>query len=100
MLPWRRLTIVQLISLASCIQLDACTPNFIIQEHPSLDNKWDLGHEYLIKPCEIKGGYIEIPKGPGLGIEVNEESIRKLSYEGDWKSPLLYFEDDKSLGDW
>ncbi|WP_281888805.1 galactonate dehydratase [Paenibacillus sp. YYML68] len=87
------------ISLASCLQLDACTPNFLIQEHPTLDEKWDLGVGYLKQPFVIEDGYIEVPKGPGLGIEVNEDFLREQQYAGDWETPRYYYEDG-SLAEW
>ncbi len=33
--------------------------------------------ELVTKPFELKDGRIEIPSGPGLGIEVNEETVKK-----------------------
>lgn len=39
---------------------------------------WQEGAERLTKePLQIKGGYVEIPKKPGLGIEVDREQIEK-----------------------
>ncbi|MFD0678008.1 MULTISPECIES: galactonate dehydratase [unclassified Paenibacillus] len=87
------------ISLASCLQLDACTPNFLIQEHPSLHEKWDLGAGYLKKPFVIEDGYIKLPEGPGLGIEIVEESLVERAYPGDWDTPRLYHEDG-SYAEW
>ncbi|MBO7214248.1 MAG: galactonate dehydratase, partial [Clostridia bacterium] len=34
------------ISLASCLQLDTCIPNFLVQEHPGNPDKSDLGVGY------------------------------------------------------
>ncbi|MGG1553974.1 galactonate dehydratase [Paenibacillus ferrarius] len=87
------------ISLASCLQLDACTPNFLIQEHPTLDEKWDLGVGFLKKPFVIEDGYIDLPEGPGLGIEVNEDFLREQRYSGDWETPRYYYEDG-ALAEW
>lgn len=87
------------VSLAACLQVDACTPNFLIQEHPTLDEGWDLGEGYLKEPFNIVDGYIELTNKPGLGIEVDEEFVRKQQFAGDWQTPLLYHEDG-SLGDW
>lgn len=88
------------ISLASCLQLAACTPNFLIQEHPSLDNEWDLGAGYLKEQFKIEDGYIRIPKGSGLGIEVDEEMVKQRSFDGSWETPRTYHSDDGSVGDW
>ncbi|TBL75803.1 galactonate dehydratase [Paenibacillus thalictri] len=87
------------ISLASCLQLDACTPNFLIQEHPSLHEKWDLGVGYLKNPFVIENGYISLPQGPGLGIEVIDEALIERAYPGDWDTPRLYYEDG-SFAEW
>ena len=87
------------ISLASCLQLDACAPNFLIQEHPSLANGWDRGEGYLKNPFKIVNGYIEVPKGPGLGIEVDEDVVRERAYAGDWDSPR-FFHEDGTVADW
>lgn len=87
------------ISLAACLQLDACIPNFLVQEHPGNPDKSDLGVGYIKNPFVIKDGYIELPKGPGLGIELDEEALQDKLYDGSWSTPRLYFEDG-SLADW
>ncbi len=88
------------ISLAACLQVDACIPNFLAQEYLGLDNGWDRGKEYLLKPFEVKGGYIDVPTGHGLGIEVDEQALIEMAYGGNWESPLLFNKDDGSLADW
>ncbi|HEU4754235.1 MAG TPA: galactonate dehydratase, partial [Armatimonadota bacterium] len=80
------------ISLAACLQLDACIPNFLVQEQVS------LGEGYLREAFRVVDGYIPLPTGPGLGIELDDEAVAAL--EGhDWKSPRVYHEDG-SVGDW
>ena len=76
------------ISLAACLQVDACTQNFLCQEHPTHPEKWDLGEGYLKKPFVIENGYIAVPDGPGLGIEVDEDVVRERQNEGTWDSPV------------
>jgi galactonate dehydratase len=87
------------VSLAACLQLDACTPNFLIQEHPTLDDRSDLGHGILKKPFQIVDGYIQLPEGPGLGIELDEEALQDKLFAGDWDTPRLYHPDG-SVADW
>ncbi|MBR5295600.1 MAG: galactonate dehydratase [Clostridia bacterium] len=87
------------ISLASCIQLDTCIPNFLVQEHPGNPDKSDLGVGYITEPFEIKDGYIDVPKKPGLGIELDEKAIADKIYDGKWSTPRLYHEDG-SVADW
>ena len=77
---------------AASLQLDTCIPNFIIQEYCS------LGEGTLKEPFQIKDGYIDIPEKPGLGIELDEEAIKKRPYKPK-DFPLLFHEDD-SVADW
>lgn len=81
------------ISLAAGIQLAAAIPNFLCQEQVS------LGAGYLKRPFQVKDGYVEIPRGPGLGIELDEEALaNKMGH--DWKNREAYDEFDGSVVDW
>jgi galactonate dehydratase len=81
------------IALAACLQVDACTPNFLCQERVT------FGEGYLKKPFELKDGHIDLPTGPGLGIEVDEDALAAQQYDGDWSNPRLTH-DDGSVADW
>jgi galactonate dehydratase len=81
------------IALAACLQVDACTPNFLCQEQVS------LGEGYLRKPFVLKDGHIDVPLGPGLGIEVDEAALADKLYDGSNENPRLWHEDG-SLADW
>ena len=60
------------ISLAAGIQLAASIPNFLCQEQVS------LGEGYLKKPFTVREGYLDLPTGPGLGIELDERRLAEL----------------------
>lgn len=81
------------VALAVCIQIDACTPNFLCQEQAS------LGEGLLKQPFKVVDGYIEIPKGPGLGIEIDEEALKENLYDGTWETPT-YDLPDGSIAEW
>ena len=87
------------VSLAACLQVDATTPNFLIQEFPSLDDGADLGVGILTTPFCLEDGSITVPNGPGLGIEVDEDGVRERAYSGDWTTPR-FTHPDGSHGDW
>lgn len=81
------------ISLAAGIQLAAAVPNFLCQEHRT------LGEGYLKVPFAVKNGYVDVPTGPGLGIELDEDAVaKKIGH--DWRSTESYDEDDGSVADW
>lgn len=61
------------ISTATCIQLDACIPNFGLQEYTGESEP--PKSELLKSPLELKDGYLTVPDGVGLGIEINENSL-------------------------
>ena len=81
------------ISLAAGIQLAASIPNFLCQEQVS------LGEGYLKKPFEVKNGYVDVPTGPGLGVELDEHALAD-KIDHDWKNRELYDADDGSVLDW
>jgi galactonate dehydratase len=87
------------VSLASCLQLAVCTPNFLIQEHPSLLDGSDLGVGLAETPFEIVGGRIARPTGPGLGIELDMAALKDRAYDGAWKTPQLR-QADGAVADW
>src|SRR5688500_6322608 len=57
------------ISLASGIQLAASIPNFLCQEQVS------LGEGYLKRPFVLRNGYLDLPTGPGLGVELDDNAL-------------------------
>lgn len=87
------------VSLASCLQLDTCIPNFLVQEHPVTEDGAELGHGILKTPFEIKDGYIEVSSKPGLGVELDEEAMKEREYDGKWTTPRQYYEDG-SIAEW
>jgi len=52
----------------------------------------------LKTPFKVDKGYIEIPTGPGLGIELDEAAVAKMTGH-DWRNPESY-EEDGSVADW
>ena len=62
------------IEAAANIQVDTCSPNFLIQESIG---RFDGFHaEILKKPIQWENGYITPPSEPGLGIELDETVVR------------------------
>ena len=81
------------ISLAAGVHLAASIPNFLCQEQVS------LGEGYLKKPFTVRDGYLDLPTGPGLGIELDENAMAdKIGH--DWRNRELYDADDGSVVDW
>ena len=92
------------IALAACLQVDATCHNAIIQEQ-SLGIHYTQGSDlldYLVEKDVFKyeKGFVKIPEGPGLGIEINEEHVRKMAATGhNWRNPLWRHQDG-SIAEW
>ncbi len=65
---------------AANIQLDTCSPNFLIQEGIET---WAGFHTAILKePIHWEEGYIIPPTKPGLGVELDEEVAAMHPYTG------------------
>jgi galactonate dehydratase len=53
----------------------------------------------LKTPFVVKDGYVDVPTGPGLGIELDEDKVKAGIFEGDWDTPQLSLEDG-SFAEW
>lgn len=82
------------LALASCLHLAAASPNFVIQE-------MSLGIHYngpsqdlasLVMNPEIfavSDGSVDIPQGPGLGVEIDEAAVREIARTPHrWRNPV------------
>jgi D-galactarolactone cycloisomerase len=73
------------ISLAAALQLLAVlphTPPRINPREPLLEfdrTEHAFRQAILAKPLEHEGGWMQIPTGPGLGIEINRDTLREFS---------------------
>jgi len=92
------------IALAACLQLDAVAYNAVIQEQ-SLGIHYNAANDlldYLADPSVFaySDGMVEIPRGPGLGIEVDEDYVRERAAVGHrWRNPV-WRHPDGSFAEW
>jgi galactonate dehydratase len=72
------------LALAASIQLDACTPNFLVQEHNEVNDTRDgprtvIGKGYFKEPFVLDDeGCVPVPDGPGLGVSLDEEGMERI----------------------
>jgi galactonate dehydratase len=92
------------IALAACLQIDATSHNAFIQEQ-SLGIHYNQGNDlldYIVDSSvfQYENGFVKIPHGPGLGIEINEEYVKKMAETGHaWKNPVWRHKDG-SVAEW
>lgn len=84
-------------SLAASCQIAAVTPNFLIQERGT-----DTHENMLRNPFRATGGFLPLPTGPGLGIDIDED--RFMALVGDPRPYPRTFDDgpdgDGAAVDW
>jgi galactonate dehydratase len=92
------------IALAANLQLDAVCHNAFIQEQ-SLGIHYNAANDLLDYVSDrgvfaYADGYVDMPKGPGLGIEVNEDYVAERARVGhQWHNPV-WRHDDGSVAEW
>lgn len=92
------------IALAANLQLDAVCYNAFIQEQ-SLGIHYNANNDlldYLVDraPFAYKDGYVAMPQGPGLGIEINQAYVDERAAEGHrWRNPI-WRHADGSVAEW
>ncbi|MBZ9743170.1 MULTISPECIES: galactonate dehydratase [unclassified Mesorhizobium] len=92
------------IALAACLQLDAVSYNCFIQEQ-SLGIHYNAANDLLDYAANkdvfrYEDGYVAIPDGPGLGVEINEEYVKERAREGhNWHNPIWRHKDG-SFAEW
>ncbi len=93
------------VALASCLQVDAVSHNAVIQEQSTgMHYNGDVGLlDYIVdrSVLSVEDGYLIIPTGPGLGIEIDEEVVETKSKEmkHQWRNPI-WEHPDGSVAEW
>lgn len=92
------------IALASCLQVDFCSPNAYIQEQ-SAGIHYNTGYDILdyIKNREVftyKDGMAERTNKPGLGVDIDEAHVRRMAETGhNWHNPI-WRDADGCIAEW
>jgi galactonate dehydratase len=69
------------VATAVCLQLAACVPNFLIQEHfDAFNEPWTRELVIGFSSIDPVTGHLPIPSAPGLGVDLNLEVARAHPY--------------------
>ena len=93
------------LALGACLQIGASTPNHVIQEM-SLGIHYNAGDydllTYMKNPnaFAVKDGMVNVPTGPGLGVEIDEDRVRDAAKScPSWRNPVWRGKDG-SIREW
>ena len=92
------------IALMACLQVDATCHNACIQEQ-SIGIHYNKGAgvlDYMLnrEDLEYRDGTVELPRLPGLGIDVNRARVlEENEHPHDWKNPVWRLADG-AVAEW
>jgi muconate cycloisomerase len=66
------------LAIAAGLHMVAATPNIALGAE-FYTSTWVMGVEILKDPIRIEKGSTVVPTGPGLGVDVDEEAVRRIS---------------------
>lgn len=92
------------IALAAALQIAFATPNFLIQEQ-SLGIHYNVGADlldYLVDTSvfRVEDGAVPRLTGPGLGIEINEDAVRRATEAHQTSRFRVWRHPDGSFAEW
>jgi galactonate dehydratase len=84
------------VAFTASMHVDAAVPNFLAQEQ--IDQ--GLGRELFVEPWQVVNGHIELPTKPGLGFEINEDTLKQTATYREELGGEHFYESDGSVADW
>jgi galactonate dehydratase len=70
------------VATAVCLQLAACVPNFLVQEHfDPFNEPWTQELVTWHPELDAATGHLSLPDAPGIGVELVDEVARAHPYE-------------------
>ncbi len=84
------------VSCMANVHCAAATENFLVLEFHSVDVPW---WENLVEGVEkpiVDRGFIKVPEGPGLGITLNEEAVKRHLAEPGFFEPTSEWDKERS----
>jgi len=64
------------VGLLGSVHCAAATENFLVMECHDVDNPYYDGLVDGVPKPLVKDGFVQVPNGPGLGIELNEKAVK------------------------
>lgn len=85
------------VSLMANVHCAAATQNFIALEHHHVDVEGFEDLASLVSKPIVDNGFIKVPETPGLGVDLNEEAIKRQLREGEkYFAPTPEWDNEKS----
>jgi galactonate dehydratase len=76
------------LATAASAHLAACIPNFLILERRGQAEDVGRAEEVSFPPLVMRDGKLSLPEGPGWGVELEREILKKYSHQEFHSEPL------------
>lgn len=88
------------LTLAASLQIDFATPNILVQEQ-GITHFGDEFLQYVRDPSvfDFHDGYFTRPTAPGLGIDIDESRVERMSEIGHDRKQPIWWHDDGSYAE-
>jgi L-alanine-DL-glutamate epimerase-like enolase superfamily enzyme len=74
----------------------AATENFLVMENHAMDDPtWENLVNGVEKPI-VNKGFMKVPEGPGLGITLNDDEVKKRVRQGGYFEPTPEWDNERS----
>jgi L-alanine-DL-glutamate epimerase-like enolase superfamily enzyme len=85
------------VTLFASVHCAAATENFLVMEHHNADDSWYDDLIVGVPGPLVRDGFIRVPDGPGLGIELNEAEVKRHLEPGErYFAPTPEWNDERS----
>ena len=71
------------LGIVASVHAMAGTPNFLIMEYGA------GGEGFFTEPLHMTDGFVDLPNGPGLGVEVDPEGLKACTHHGEWRQRAM-----------
>jgi galactonate dehydratase len=83
------------VGTAVAVQLDACIPNFVLQDY--LGDDRPPKNDFLVENLRLEDGYLVVPDRPGIGVELKPGLAERYPPTRPPQAPALH--EDGSVAD-
>ena len=72
------------LGVVASVHAMAGTPNFLIMEFGG-----GGGEGFFTEALQMQNGFVELPTGPGLGVEIDEQGLENFKQSGPWRQRVM-----------
>ena len=72
------------LGIVASVHAMAGTPNFLIMEYGG-----GGGEGFFTNPLQMEDGFVELPRGPGLGVEIDPDGLEAATHRGPWRQRTM-----------